>query len=168
MIAEKLYNRVTPKHGKEPDMKIQTSQFGEIEIEDSRMLTFPKGIPGFEEEKEYVLLPADESGDSPFFFLQSTRTAELSFFLVDPFSFFQEYDIKLEEQLVERLELEEPADAIVLTTVSVTGDMKDATTNLKAPLVINNRKKLGMQIVLDNKGYQIKQPLFQSAASRQV
>lgn len=149
-------------------MKIQTSQFGEMEVADECKLTFPKGIPGFEEMKEYVLLPADEIGDSPFFFLQSTQTAELSFFVVDPFSFFKEYDIKLEEQLVERLELEEPADAIVLTTVSITGEMKDATTNLKAPLIINNAKKIGMQIVLDNKTYQIKQPLFQSVASRQV
>lgn len=143
-------------------MKIQTSQFGEIELTDDRVLTFTKGIPGFEEMKKYVLLPADESSDSPFFFLQSIESAELSFFLVDPFSFFPEYDIKLEEQLVERLELEEPTDAIVLSTVSVTGDMKDATTNLKAPIVINNRKKLGMQIVLDNKTYQIKQRLFQT------
>lgn len=143
-------------------MKIQTSQFGEIELTDDRVLTFTKGIPGFEEMKKYVLLPADESNESPFFFLQSIESAELSFFLVDPFSFFPEYDIKLEEQLVERLELEEPTDAIVLTTVSVTGDMKDATTNLKGPLVINNRKKLGMQIVLDNKTYQIKQRLFQT------
>lgn len=143
-------------------MKIQTSQFGEIELTDDRVLTFTKGIPGFEEMKKYVLLPADESSDSPFFFLQSIESAELSFFLVDPFSFFPEYDIKLEEQLVERLELEEPTDAIVLSTVSVTGDMKDATTNLKAPLVINNRKKLGMQIVLDNKTYQVKQRLFQT------
>lgn len=143
-------------------MKIQTSQFGEIELTDDRVLTFTKGIPGFEEMKKYVLLPADESSDSPFFFLQSIESAELSFFLVDPFSFFPEYDIKLEEQLVERLELEEPTDAIVLTTVSVTGDMKDATTNLKGPLVINNRKKLGMQIVLDNKTYEIKQRLFQT------
>lgn len=143
-------------------MKIQTSQFGEIELTDDRVLTFTKGIPGFEEMKKYVLLPADESSDSPFFFLQSIESAELSFFLVNPFSFFPEYDIKLEEQLVERLELEEPTDAIVLSTVSITGDMKDATTNLKAPLVINNRKKLGMQIVLDNKTYQIKQRLFQT------
>lgn len=143
-------------------MKLQTSQFGEIELTDDRVLTFTKGIPGFEEMKKYVLLPADESSDSPFFFLQSIESAELCFFLVDPFSFFQEYDIKLAEQLVERLELEEPTDAIVLSTVSVTGDMKDATTNLKAPLVINNRKKLGMQIVLDNKTYQIKQRLFQT------
>ena len=147
-------------------MKIQTSRFGEIEIADSRVITFEKGIPGFEEYKEYVLLPMDEKEESPFFFLQSIDTTEIEFFLVDPFTFFKDYDVKLEEQMVERLELEEPTDALVLTTVTVKGDIKEATTNLKAPLVINNNKQLGMQIVLDNKNYQIKQPLFEAA--RQV
>ena len=73
--------------------------------------------------------------------------------------------------MVGRLQLEEPSDAIVLTTVTVKGEIKDATTNLKAPLVINNNKQLGMQIVLDNKDYMIKQPLFQhseTAVARQV
>ena len=152
-------------------MKIQTIRFGELEIADSSVITFNKGIPGFEESKEYVLIPADEKGETPFFFLQSIDREEVNFFLVDPFSFFKEYDVKLEEQMVERLELENPNDALVLTTVTAKGEIKDATTNLKAPLVINNSKQLGMQIVLDNKDYLIKQPLFQhseKAVARQV
>ncbi len=152
-------------------MKIQTTRFGELEIADSSVITFNKGIPGFEESKQYVLIPADDKEETPFFFLQSIDKEEVNFFLVDPFSFFKEYDIKLEEQMVERLELESPTDAIVLTTVTANGEIKDATTNLKAPLIINNNKQLGMQIVLDNKDYMIKQPLFQhseKAVARQV
>ncbi|MGB3259856.1 flagellar assembly protein FliW [Paenisporosarcina sp.] len=152
-------------------MKIQTTRFGELEIADSSVITFNKGIPGFEESKKYVLIPADESGETPFFFLQSIDIEELSFFLVDPFMFFKEYEIKLGDQMVERLELESPADALVLTTVTANGELTDATTNLKAPLVINNNKQLGMQVVLDNKDYLIKQPLFQNsetAVARQV
>ena len=142
-------------------MKIQTTRFGELEIADSSVITFNKGIPGFEESKKYVLIPADEKGETPFFFLQSIDSEEVNFFLVDPFSFFKEYDIKLNDQMVEKLELEDSADAIVLTTVTAKGEIKNATTNLKAPLIINNSKQLGMQIVLDNKDYLIKQPLFQ-------
>ena len=152
-------------------MKIQTTRFGELEIADSSVITFNKGIPGFEESKKYVLIPADEKGETPFFFLQSIDREEVNFFLVDPFSFFKEYDIKLEEQMVDRLELESPTDALVLTTVTAKGEIKDATTNLKAPLVINNNRQLGMQVVLDNKDYLIKQPLFQhseKAVARQV
>jgi len=152
-------------------MKIQTTRFGELEIADSSVITFNKGIPGFEESKEYVLIPADDKGETPFFFLQSIDKEEVNFFLVDPFSFFKEYDIKLKDQMVEQLELEDSADAIVLTTVTAKGEIKDATTNLKAPLIINITKQLGMQIVLDNKDYMIKQPLFQhseKAVARQV
>jgi len=152
-------------------MKIQTTRFGELEIADSSVITFNKGIPGFEDSQEYVLIPADDKGETPFFFLQSIDREEVNFFLVDPFSFFKEYDVKLEEQMVERLELESPSDALVLTTITANGEIKDATTNLKAPLVINNSKQLGMQIVLDNKDYLIKQPLFQhseKAVARQV
>ncbi len=151
-------------------MKIQTEQFGEVEIAEERVITFDKGIPGFEEVKDYVLIPADAQEESPFFFLQSVEQMEVSFFLVDPFTFFQDYDIKLEEQMVERLQLEEPTDAIVLTTVTVKGDISSATTNLKAPLVINNKKQRGMQIVLNNKDYAIKQALFQgdNTAARKV
>ena len=149
-------------------MKIHTSRFGEREVADSSIITFDKGIPGFEEFKKYALLPADENGESPFFFLQSIEEEAVNFFLVDPFSFFKEYDIKLEGQMVDSLELKNPTDAIVLTTVTAKGEIKDATTNLKAPLVINNNRQLGMQIVLDNKDYLIKQPLFQDAEARQV
>jgi flagellar assembly factor FliW len=152
-------------------MKIQTTRFGELEIADSSVITFNKGIPGFEESKKYVLIPADDKEETPFFFLQSIDNEEVNFFLVDPFSFFKEYDIKLKDQMVEKLELESPTDAIVLTTVTAKGEIKDATTNLKAPLIINNNKQLGMQIVLDNKDYMIKQPLFQHSekcVARQV
>ncbi|MDX1806638.1 MAG: flagellar assembly protein FliW [Paenisporosarcina sp.] len=152
-------------------MKIQTTRFGELEIADSSVITFNKGIPGFEESKKYVLIPADDKGETPFFFLQSIDREEVNFFLVDPFSFFKEYDIKLQDQMVEKLELESPSDAIVLTTVTAKGEIKDATTNLKAPLIINSNRQLGMQIVLDNKDYMIKQPLFQhseKAVARQV
>jgi flagellar assembly factor FliW len=152
-------------------MKIQTTRFGELEIADSSVITFNKGIPGFEESKKYVLIPADDKGETPFFFLQSIEKEEVNFFLVDPFSFFKEYDIKLEDQMVERLELESPTDALVLTTVTANGEIKDATTNLKAPLVINNNRQLGMQVVFDNRDYLIKQPLFQhseKAVGRQV
>ena len=94
-------------------MKIRTTRFGELEIADNSVITFNKGIPGFEESKKYVLIPADEKGQTPFFFLQSIDREEVNFFLVDPFSFFEEYDIKLKDQMVEKLELEDSTDAIV-------------------------------------------------------
>lgn len=141
-------------------MKIQTTHFGEMKVDECQMITFIKGIPGFEEYKKYVLLPADEKGESPFFFLQSVEIKEVSFLLLDTFSFFKEYDLRLDGLVIEQLQVENPEDVIVLTTVTVQGELKDATTNLKAPLIINHNKQLGLQIVHDNKKYMIKQPIF--------
>lgn len=148
-------------------MNIQTDQFGEIELPDNRLLNFERGIPGFEEETKFVLLPADPSADSPFFFLQSAEHPAISFFLADPFVFLPEYEVKLDDALTEQLKLEDPTEAIVLVTVTPNKQIADATANLKAPIVINNHKQLGKQIVLQNPNYQVKHPLFQQAA-RQV
>lgn len=148
-------------------MKIQTEQFGKLELEDNRLLTFERGIPGFEQETNFVLLPADPAGDSPFFFLQSTEHAAISFFMADPFVFLPDYEVKLDDTLTGQLKLDDPSDAIVLVTVTPNKQIGDATANLKAPVVINNKQQLGKQIVLNNSNYQVKHPLFQQAA-RQV
>jgi flagellar assembly factor FliW len=152
-------------------MNIQTARFGEMEVDENRLITFAKGIPGFEEDKRYVLLPADEQGETPFFFLQSVERAELSLLLLDSFSFFEGYDVELGDSLIGKLEIKKPEDVLVLTTVTAKGGLKEATTNLKAPIVINHSKRLGMQVVLENKSYMVKQPLFlhqQKAAIGQV
>ncbi|TLS36610.1 flagellar assembly protein FliW [Pseudalkalibacillus caeni] len=141
-------------------MKIQTTRFGELEITEQSFIIFPNGIPGLEQEKEYVLLPADNNDETPFFFMQSVTNENLCFFLLDPFSFFHDYDVKIDDGTIEKLEINEEKDVLVFTIVTAKGSLKEATTNLKAPIIINNTKKLGKQIVLDNQEYIIKQPLF--------
>lgn len=149
-------------------MHIQTAHFGEIEVADHNVITFTKGIPGFGEYKQYALFPADETGKTPFFFLQSIDKKEVNFLLLDTFSFFKAYDLTLEDHVVETLKIEQPEDAIVFTTVTVQGDFQTATTNLKAPLIINHTQQLGLQIVLQNDAYQIKQPLFDKSPKAEV
>ena len=52
-------------------MKIQTALLGELEIDENLILNFSEGIPAFEEEKQFILLPMEESG--PFYYLHTTR-----------------------------------------------------------------------------------------------
>jgi len=143
-------------------MKVQTLQFGEIEVPKTSIITFKKGILGFDEYKKYALIPVDEKGETPFFILQCVEQKEISLFLLDTFAFFKGYHIELQDQYVEKLELEKPEDAIILTTVTVKDQLINATTNLKAPIVINLSKQLGVQVVLDKTDYKIKQPLFRN------
>lgn len=65
-------------------MIISTSIWGDIEVNEKEVYRFEKGIPGFEETTEFVLLDQDEA---PFYYLQSLQQKELSFVLVDPFIF---------------------------------------------------------------------------------
>ena len=66
--------------------KIMTSRFGEIEAEEESIIHFAAGIPAFEEEREFIIIPYEE--DSPYVFLQSVRTPELAFLMTMPLTFW--------------------------------------------------------------------------------
>ncbi len=146
-------------------MNIITPRFGKIEYTEADLITFPQGIPGVQKFKRYVLLPVKESDDVPFVFLQSTEDGDLCFLLLDTLSFFPDYEFELPESDRRSLALTEPEDVLVFTVVTVKGSLREATTNLKAPLVINQRHRIGKQIVLDKEDYLIKQPLFRAEPS---
>jgi flagellar assembly factor FliW len=141
-------------------MKFTTERFGEIEVAEENVISFSKGILGFDDLKRFVLFPADEKQDTPFYFLQSVEEGNLCFFILNTFSFFPEYDIELEDSSVVELEVEKPEDVLVFTIVTVQGNLKEATTNLKAPVIININKRQAKQIVIEKGDYLIKQPLF--------
>jgi flagellar assembly factor FliW len=141
-------------------MKVQTSRFGEIEVQPEQVITFAKRILAFEEYKEFILLPADEKEETSFYFLQSVEDKDVCFFLLDTLSFFPEYDIEIDQTTVNELDIKEPEEVFVSTIITVKGNLQEATTNLKAPLVINVAQKEGKQIVLEQGNYLIKQPLF--------
>ena len=140
-------------------MQIQTALFGELTISESDIINFPEGLPGFKAEKKFILIPLEE--DSPFFYLQSIKEAELCLLLADPFTFFTDYQIKLSDVVLQQLEIpKEDPPLIVLTILTIPGDFKKATANLMAPVVINIEKKLGLQFIPEKTDYKTKHPLF--------
>lgn len=141
-------------------MKLQTTRLGEIEVYPDQIITFPKGILSFEEYKQFAILPAEENEENPFFFLQSTEEESLCFFMLDTFIFFTEYNIELDEPTIKDLEITSPEEILIFTIVTAKESLKEATTNLKGPIIVNIKKKLGKQILLDKGDYLIKQPLF--------
>ena len=88
--------------------KVNTARFGEIEIEEEKIITFSKGIPALEEEQEFVIIPYEE--ESPFVFLQSLNTAELAFLMTSPFVFFPEYQFEIDDDSIEVLGIEKEED----------------------------------------------------------
>lgn len=141
-------------------MKVQTSKFGEIDVQPEQVITFAKGILAFEDYKQFTLLPADKNEETSFFFLQSIEEKEVCFFLLDTLTFFSDYDIEIDQTTVDELEVKEPEELFVSTIITIKGELQKATTNLKAPIIINASQKKGKQIVLEQGDYLIKQPLF--------
>ena len=138
-------------------MKINTSRFGELEYHESDVLLFDQGIPGFRQENRFLLLPQE---DSPFMYLQSIKTGDLSFIVVSPFDFFKEYEFELPSHIQEELSLDDKKEIIIITIVSIRKELELATVNLVAPIIVNKTDRRGCQYILPDSHYSIQQPLF--------
>jgi flagellar assembly factor FliW len=138
-------------------MKIETKFFGVVEIDDTQIIEFAHGIPGFENDHHFAVLKND---DSPFHVLQSVERAGLAFIIIELGKVVPDYEIDLPEEVVTELKLEKPEEALVCAIVVLPCDISQATVNLAAPLVINVKEKRGVQIILNNPAYGIKHPLF--------
>ncbi|MGM0837642.1 MAG: flagellar assembly protein FliW [Bacillota bacterium] len=145
-------------------MKIETKYHGVMEVSEQDVVTFPNGIPGFNEEKQFTVIPFSEDG--LFQILQSVSTSDLGFVITNPFAFFPDYDFKLEDQTVEALKLNAPEDVDVFTVLTVQEPFTRTTANLQAPVVINGKEKLGKQVILTGSIYLTKHELFQEAEEK--
>ena len=139
-------------------MKIESTRFGKLEVEEEKILNFPHGMPGFPEEKAFVHLPYDV--ESPFSFLQSTTEANLSFLLVDPFTFFPDYEFTLDDEVAEELDLSQENPPQVYLIATVKDKLLEMTVNQLAPLVMNGLNRTGRQVILDRPEYSIRHKLF--------
>lgn len=143
-------------------MIIDTRYFGEIELDESKLLHFENGLFGFEEYKDYTLLYDSENGDDPFFsWLQCTSQCDLAFPVVNPQKVMQDYDPIVEDGLLNDLGEFGEEDMVVLVLATVPSDIKKASVNLKAPLIINVSTRKGIQLVTENPEYEIKHYLVE-------
>lgn len=140
-------------------MKISTTRFGEVEIEENRIFEFVIPIIGFNEFSKFVLL--DLSKDKFFKWLQSVDEPSLAFPVVSVFSLGVEYSIDLPDDVVEKLKIESVESLLVMNIASIPQDNPQGTTiNLLAPLIFNLDKQISGQIILSGSGYDVSFPLF--------
>jgi len=138
-------------------MKLKTSRFGEIDIENDRIITFPDGIIGFRELKKFALIAKKSQA---LMWLQSVDDPQIAFVVSDPFSFDVTYDPILSAEDREHLELEDATDARYLVIVVVPPNPKEMTANMLGPIVVNAKKKIGRQVILVDSSYSVKQPIL--------
>ncbi len=139
-------------------MEIQTSHFGIVDIDEKKILTFERGLPGLEQNKRFALIASEDS--KPVCWLQSLDQREISLPLLDPFLICPDYAFDIPEEDVNALDIAEIKDVYVLNVLVIPKhDGGDMTINLAAPLIINVRNSKAGQIILDDKRYRIRVPI---------
>lgn len=140
-------------------MKLSTKYGGDVTINPENIIHFPSGIPGFETEKEFVLMEMSNIGTVVFQVLQSVTTPALAFIVIDPYVLTNTYEFRLDDAIIERIKLDGKEDVSVRALVTVKSPFEESTLNLKAPIIINQRKKIGKQFIIENGTYATKTPL---------
>ncbi|QFF98187.1 flagellar assembly protein FliW [Psychrobacillus glaciei] len=135
-------------------MKLKTAYLGEIEVAESSIVNFEHGIPGFEQEKFFALLPVEDN--EVFNVLQSTHTESLAFIITNPYTISNNYTFELDEATVHTLQINEEKEVAVFAIVSLKETIATSTINLKAPIVLNTTNKKAKQVILNNEEHDIR------------
>ncbi len=143
-------------------MLVKTKHFGEIDLDENKVITFEDGIIGFEDCKRYTILYNNEEGNSSTIsWLQSLDTPELALPVISPLSVMSDYNPIIEDDVLNPIGELTEENVIILLTLSVPSDVAKMTVNLKAPLVINADTKKGCQIIAENPDYVIKYNIYE-------
>lgn len=136
-------------------MKISTRFFGEIEIDENKIISFPEGIPGFEELTKFLLLDIEDNEHLKC--LQSLEDGQICLLVTSPWNYFKEYEFNISDDDIKKLGISSPDDVDVYNIITVREDK--ITANLISPVIINLIKNLGKQIILSDSNYSIRQEI---------
>ena len=99
--------------------KVDTVRFGEIDVEEDKVVHFEQGIPAFEDEHEFIVIPYD--AESPYYFMQSLATPDLAFLLTVPFVFFPEYEFELDDTTQKELGIKQQEEVLLYVLITIPG-----------------------------------------------
>ena len=146
-------------------MQLDTTRFGILEVDPNAVVTFTQPIIGFQEFRRFLLFAGPP--DSGVHWLQSTDSGELAFLLTDPRQVIPDYRVPLGQHDLGELAATTVADVDVFTLLVIPEDKSKVRTNLKAPILINPKQRLGKQVVLDRSNYPIQFFLAQAGPKAQ-
>lgn len=123
------------------------------------IISFPKGIPGFNNSTEFVIIQTPEF--APFEWLVCTdKETKLRFAIINPMLFRPDYSPNIEKEQIEDLEIEKPEDVLLYAIVTIKKNPAESTANLVGPVIINKTKRIGKQIIIDDTKYTTKENII--------
>ena len=139
-------------------MIVKTGRFGQLNVGDDEIISIPNGILGFPEYKRYCLV--DPADDTLILWLQSLDNPDVSFPVLEPKIFRPDYTVRLSAAELRELQLENMNQSTVYSILTFPADISQMTANLKAPIVLNLKKQIARQVVLQENEYSIKHLMF--------
>jgi flagellar assembly factor FliW len=145
-------------------MKVETTRFGVVDVDESTLITMPSGPLGFENSTRFCLI--QPRAGASFRWLQSIEEPALAFVVVDPSEYFTDYEIEIGESDVQKLQLTSEEDALVLAILTIRDNGHSVSANLAAPIVVNSKNLTGAQIVLEDERYNARHALVGTHAQQ--
>ena len=136
---------------------INNRQFGSITIDMSKVVTFPDGILGFEEVRDYAIVDFEDY--EPFQWLIAIDAPDVLFPIISPILVKQDYSPPLTKPSVSQIGDFKDEDLLIYVIVTIKPEGKAVTANLKGPLIINQKTRLGQQVILETDQYSLVEPV---------
>ena len=141
-------------------MKVTTKVFGEITIDDERVITFPNGIVGFPDLTKFAMIHDSEKGLDSIHWLQSLDEPAFAMPVMDPLIVCPDYNPEVDDELLKHLGELNPEEMLVLVTVTVPKDLKQMSANLKGPIIINSVDRTATQVIVEGDEHPVKFPIY--------
>ncbi len=145
-------------------MQMLTRAFGEIEIDESKVINFPGGIIGFPDLQHFVLLYDEDQGSNTVKWLQSVEEPGFAMPVISPLIVKDDYNPSVDDELLKPLGEMNDEDMVVLVTMTIPHEIEKMTVNLRGPVIINSATCKGCQIIIDSDEYKVKYPIYDKLA----
>ncbi|PLV58680.1 flagellar assembly protein FliW [Thermotoga sp. KOL6] len=137
---------------------IYKTKIGDVEIPDDQIYIFEEGIPGFENLKKFSLIFPQET--FPIGWLLSLEDPRVGLPVVDPKLVRPDYDPIVSVEDLEKMGVSDRTSLLYFCVLTIPpGKPEETTINLRAPIVINQKAKKGMQVILGNEDYELRHNL---------
>lgn len=147
-------------------MRVETRLFGEIDIEDEKIITFPGGLVGFPEMKKFTIIYDEEkTGKQGIIWFQSLDEPQFAMPVMEPNRVVEDYNPTVNDELLSPLGELTENNIYVLVSVTVPKDITKMTVNLKGPIVINTDTLLANQIVVED-DLSVRYPIYEILKAR--
>jgi flagellar assembly factor FliW len=123
------------------------------------IITFPSGIPGFENNKSFVLASIPDF--APFEWLVCVDgSSPLRFAVINPLTFKPDYAPKLQKGQLEEMGIAKPEDVLLYVIVTINENPLKSTANLVGPIIINKARRIGKQVIIEDDAYTTQEPIL--------